>query len=124
MTWTGPVLSALFVLLMLFSAVMKLTTQPPVIEMLVGTFGYQESAIVWIGVVELLCALLYAVPRTSVLGAVLCTGYIGGAVAAHVRIDDPFIAALLIGVVPWAGLYLRDHRLRALMPLVGPAPKP
>jgi xanthine/uracil permease len=68
-------------------------------------------------VVEIACAILYAIPRTSVLGAVLLTGYLGGATATHVRANEAFFLPVVTGVVVWAGLYLRDDRLRALIPL-------
>ncbi|HEY5907559.1 MAG TPA: DoxX family protein [Vicinamibacteria bacterium] len=115
--WAGRILSAVPALLMLMSAVMKLMQLPPVIEGFVGKFGYPQSAIVPIGVVELLCVVLYAIPRTSVLGAILVTGYLGGAIATHVRVGDVFLPPLVLGVVAWAGLYLRDERLRRLIPL-------
>ena len=115
--WVGRVLSALPVLMLTFSAVMKFTRSPQVMEGFVGKFGYPEGTLLPIGVVELICALLYAVPRTSVLGAILRTGYMGGATATHVRVSDPWFMAVLLGVVAWAGLYLRDPRLRALLPL-------
>ena len=117
MLWTGRVLSGLSVALFVMSAVMKLSQNPQVVQGWQGQQGYPLSTLVPIGVVEILCAVLYAVPRTSVLGAVLLTGYLGGATATHVRISDPFIAPIIIGVVVWAGLFLRDARLRALLPL-------
>ena len=115
--WVGRVLSALPVLMLTFSAVMKFSRSPQVLEGFVGKFGYPEGTLLPIGVVELCCALLYAVPRTSVLGAILVTGYMGGATATHVRVSDPWFMAVLLGVVAWAGLYLREPRLRALLPL-------
>jgi len=115
--WVGRVLSALPVLMLSFSAVMKFSRSPQVMEGFVGKFGYPEGTLLPIGVVELFCALLYAVPRTSVLGAILITGYMGGATATHVRVSDPWFMAVLMGVVAWAGLYLREPRLRALLPL-------
>src|SRR6187397_1579361 len=115
--WVGRVLSALPVLMLTFSAVMKFSRSPQVMEGFVGKFGYPEGTLLPIGVVELICALLYAVPRTSVLGAILLTGYMGGATATHVRVSDPWFMAVLLGVVAWAGLYLREPRLRALLPL-------
>ena len=115
--WVGRVLSALPVLMLTFSAVMKFSRSPQVLEGFVGKFGYPEGTLLPIGVVELICALLYAVPRTSVLGAILLTGYMGGATATHVRVSDPWFMAVLLGVVAWAGLYLREPRLRALLPL-------
>jgi len=116
MLWTGRVLSALPVLALVMSATMKLTHNPAVIEGF-AKFGYPESSLTPIGLVELVCALLYAIPQTSVLGAILVTGYLGGAVATHARIGDVFVAPLLLGVLPWAGLLLRDSRLRAFLPL-------
>jgi hypothetical protein len=81
-------------------------------------FGYPLGTLAPIGVAEVACALLYALPPTSVLGAVLVTGYLGGAVATHVRVLDPaFPAPVLLGVLAWLGLFLRDPRLRALLPL-------
>ncbi len=115
--WAGRILSAVPALLMLMSAVMKLMQLPPVIEGFVGKFGYPQSTVVPIGVVELLCVVLYAIPRTSVLGAILVTGYLGGAIATHVRVGDVFLPPLVLGVLAWAGLYLRDERLRRLIPL-------
>jgi hypothetical protein len=115
--WTGRVLSALPVLLLLFSATMKVLHLPPVVEGF-GKFGYPESMLTVLGVVEALCAILYVVPRTSGLGAVLCTGYLGGAVATHARIGDPsFVTPLILGIMVWGGLYLRDDRVRELLPL-------
>ena len=81
-------------------------------------FGYPSGLIVPIGVVELACVVLYVIPRTAVLGAVLLTGYLGGAIATHVRLSDPsFAGPLIFGIMVWAGLYLREPRLRALLPL-------
>jgi hypothetical protein len=118
MVWTGRILSALPVLAMVPSASMKLMHAPQFIEQWVGKFGYAEGAATGIGLLELACVVLYVVPRTAVLGAVLLTGYLGGAVATHVRIGDPgFFAPVLLGVFAWAGLYLRDDRIRALLPL-------
>src|SRR5579872_6324587 len=87
--WTGRVLSALPVLGLIASSSMKLMHNPNMVPMFVGKFGYQESALTAIGLVELACAVLYLVPATSVLGAILVTGYLGGAVATHVRVGDP-----------------------------------
>jgi hypothetical protein len=76
-----------------------------------------------IAIVELACVLLYAIPRTSVLGAILLTGYLGGAISTHVRAGEPFYLPLGVGVIVWLGLFLRDARLRALLPLRSPAPQ-
>jgi DoxX-like family len=115
--WTGRVLSGLSSVMLLMSAAMKVTQQPQVLQALGGQFGYPEGMALGIGLVELACVVLYLLPRTAVLGAVLLTGYLGGAVATHVRISDPYISPVLVGVVIWAGLYLRDPRVRALLPL-------
>jgi hypothetical protein len=115
--WVGRVVSALPVLALLMSAVMKFMRPPEVVTQFVEKFGYRESTLTGLGVVEILCAALYVVPQTSVLGAVLLTGYLGGATATHVRVGDPFAAPVVLGVFIWAGLYLRDDRLRALLPL-------
>jgi hypothetical protein len=113
--WGGRILSALPVLAMGFSATMKFLRPPAVVEGF-AHFGYQENVIVILGVVEVLCALIYIVPRTSFVGAILVTGYLGGATATHVRIGDPsFIGPVLLGVVAWGGLFLRDPRVRALV---------
>ncbi len=79
--------------------------------------GWPITVAAPLGVVELLCTVLYLIPSTSVLGAILLTGYLGGAVATHVRIGEPFIAPLLLGVMVWLGLYLRDARVQALVPM-------
>jgi hypothetical protein len=80
-------------------------------------YGYPESALLGIAIVEIACAILYLIPRTSVLGAILLSGYLGGATAIHVRVGEPPIIAIMVGVAVWTGLYLREERLRALIPL-------
>jgi hypothetical protein len=115
--WTGRVLSALPVLLMVFSASLKLSRTPAAVEGF-SRFGYAEYLLVPLGIVELSCVVLYLIPQTAVLGAILMTGYLGGAVATHFRVSDPsFILPALLGVIAWLGLYLREPRLRALAPL-------
>ena len=123
MLWAGRVVSAVPVLLLLMSAVMKFARPPAVVEGFVK-FGYPERLLIILGIVELTCTILYLIPQTAVLGAILLTGYLGGATATHVRIGDPaFIVAVLCGVMVWLGLFLRDRRLRALIPVRGsPAP--
>lgn len=116
MLWTGRILSLIPTLMLLFSASMKLMHGPQVVEGFTK-FGYAEKVITPLGVVEVLCALIYAIPQTSVLGAILCTGYLGGAIATHVRAGEGFAPALILGVIVWAGLFLRDRRLQALLPL-------
>jgi hypothetical protein len=116
MRWAGYIISALPVLMLLFSGVMKLAKPAPVVEGFVR-LGYPESLALGIGIVELACAVIYVIPRTSVLGAILLTGYLGGATATHVRIGEPFFMPIILGVLVWGGLFLRDERLRALLPL-------
>lgn len=115
--WTGRVLSALPVLMLFLSASMKLSHAAGFVEQWVK-FGYPENTATPLGIVELSCAVLYAVPKTRVLGAILLTGYLGGAVATHVRVGDVFFMPLVLGIIAWAGLFLRDARLRELLPLV------
>ena len=113
--WTGYIMSALPVLMLLFSAAMKFANPPPVAEGF-KHLGLPESFALGLGVLELGCTLLYIIPRTSVLGAILLTGYLGGAVLAHLRVGDPFFGPVIFGVLVWGGLFLRDPRLRALIP--------
>jgi uncharacterized membrane protein YphA (DoxX/SURF4 family) len=116
MLWVSYIMSTLPVLMLLFSGIMKLVKPPSVMEGF-AHLGYDESVALGLGVVELLATLLYIIPRTSVLGAILLTGYLGGATATHLRIGEPFHMAILLGVFVWGGLYLRDERLRLLIPL-------
>jgi DoxX-like family len=115
--WAGRVISGLIVLFMLFDATVKLLKLPAAIE---GTIrlGYPASLVLPIGIVALGCVVLYAIPRTTVLGAILLTGYFGGATATQVRVQDMwFVMPVILGVLAWAGLYLRDEGLRQLVPL-------
>jgi hypothetical protein len=105
------------ILMMLFSAAIKLMRPPEAVDMFVHKFGYPEGDLLLLAVLELTCVVLYAIPRTAYLGAVLTTGYLGGAVATHLRVGDPgFLTPLALGIFVWAGLYLRDDKLRQLMP--------
>jgi hypothetical protein len=102
---------------MIFSAVMKLIKAAPVVQGM-PRYGYPESQIVTIGVLELLSCIVYVIPNTAVLGAILMTGYLGGATATNVRIGDPsYVMTVLLGVFVWGGLFFRDARVRALLPL-------
>ena len=119
MLWTGRIVSALLALFLLMDGVMKLVKPPVVVEATVR-LGYPESVIVGLGIVLLTCTVLYLIPTTSVLGAILLTGYLGGAVATHLRVGEglfPVSFPIIMGVLIWFGLYLRDQRLRALVPL-------
>lgn len=116
--WVGRIATALPILLFLFSASMKFSASPEVIDLFVNKFGFPVSTLLPIGILELLCALIYAIPKTSVLGAVLLTGYLGGAIVTHLRVGDPaFISPLLIVMVVWLGIYMREDRLRAILPI-------
>jgi hypothetical protein len=116
--WAGWVLTVLPSLLLIMSSVMKLV-QPKEVVAGFKEFGYSESLLLPIGIVELACTILYLFPRTSVLGAILLTGYLGGATVTHVRAEDgfQFVFPVILGMVVWLGLFLRDARLRALLPL-------
>ena len=119
MLWAGRIISALPALFLLVDGVMKLVKPAVVVE---GTvrYGYAESVIIPLGIVLLACTILYLIPRTAILGAILLTGYLGGAVATHVRAGEgwfPILFPVIFGVLIWGGLYLRDARLRALIPL-------
>jgi hypothetical protein len=114
--WAGRLVSAVAALGLVASATMKLSHQAKLVEGFVGQLGYPESTLTGIGLLELACVALYVIPRTRVLGAVLVTGYLGGAIATHVRIGEAFVAPLVLGVLFWLGLYLRDARVRAISP--------
>jgi hypothetical protein len=116
MLWAGYVVGALPVLLLLMSAVMKLIKPPPVVEGF-AHLGLPESLALGLGILELACTMAYVIPQTSVLGAILLTGYLGGATVTHLRVGDPFFMPVILGILIWGGLYLRDARLRALIPL-------
>jgi DoxX-like family len=121
MLWAGPILSAIPVLFLLFDGVAKLIKPAPVVEATVR-LGYPESVIPGLGILILVSTVVYAVPRTSVLGAILLTGYPGGATATHVRIGDqlfPILFPSIVGALIWGGLFLRDERLRTLIPVRG-----
>jgi hypothetical protein len=116
----GNIISALPVLFLLFDSVIKLMVIDPVVESF-GQLGYPVSVSLGIGLLELVCLVLYVIPRTSVLGAILLTGYLGGAVATHVRVGSPMLTHVLfpiyVAALVWGGLFLREARLRALVPL-------
>ena len=116
MLWTGYVVSAIPVLMLISSGVMKFLKPPSFVEEF-ERLGYGENLALIIGILEIGCTIIYLIPRTAVLGAILLTGYLGGATATHVRIGDlSFFAPVIVGVLVWLGLYLRDSRVRALAP--------
>ena len=118
--WTGRILSALPVLFLLMDGIMKLVKPEPVVKATIE-LGYPESVIMVLGIILLVCVILYIVPHTAVLGAILLTGYLGGAVATQTRVGNPLFSHILfpvyLALLIWGGLFLRDSRLRALMPL-------
>jgi hypothetical protein len=117
--WAGIIIGALPTLMLLFSGVAKLA-KPAAVVTEFARLGYPEYVILGIGILEIACTVVYIIPRVSVLGAILLTGYLGGAVATHVRIGDPLsniLGPVIFGALLWGGLYLRDQRLRALLPL-------
>lgn len=117
--WAGYVICGLVVLMLLMSASFKFMKPPDVLKEF-SRLGYAEGHALALGILEVACVVIYVIPQTAVLGAILLTGYLGGATATHVRIDDPItnlIGPSLFGVLAWLGLYLRDSRLRALIPL-------
>jgi DoxX-like family len=119
--WSGRALSGLVVLFLLFDGVIKLVPWPVVTETMdrMG-FGSSETLARSLGFITIICTVLYAVPPTSILGAILLTGYLGGAMASHVRIGSPLFSHILfgfyLGLMIWGGLWLRDRRLRTLIP--------
>ena len=116
----GHVCTGLAAIFLAFDTVLKVLRLGPAVE---GTIalGYPANSVHWIGIIELVCLVLYLVPRTSVLGGLLLTGYLGGAIASHVRISNPLVTHTLfpvyVALMLWGGLYLREKRLRALVPL-------
>jgi hypothetical protein len=118
--WAGRILSGLAILFLLFDATVKVLQLPVAVQ---GTkeLGYPESVIFGLGVVQVVCLVAYLVPRTSVLGAILWTGYLGGAIATHVRVGHPLFSHVLfpvyVAALLWGGLWLRDERLRAVLPV-------
>ena len=118
--WTGHILSGLTGIFMLTSGLNVAFVRSADVVQGFAKFGYPEDVMVPIGLAALVGSLLYLIPRTAVLGAIVLTGYLGGAVATHVRINDPtFFAPLAVGILIWLGLFLRDEKLRALLPLRG-----
>jgi DoxX-like family len=121
--WTGRVLSGLVIVFLLFDGAIKLVPWPIVTETMdrIG-YGSSESLARTLGAITVACTVLYAIPPTSILGAILLTGYLGGAMASHLRIGSPLFSHILfgfyLGLMLWGGLWLRDRRLRALIPLL------
>ncbi|WP_407148622.1 DoxX family protein [Bradyrhizobium sp. ORS 86] len=118
---TGRIMSGLVIVFLLFDGAIKLVPWPVVTDTMdkMG-FGASETLARSLGLITIVCTLLYSVPPTSILGAILLTGYLGGAIASHVRIGSPLFThtlfGLYLGLMVWGGLYLRDGNLRALLP--------
>jgi hypothetical protein len=117
--WAGRISGWLAAGFLLFGAVGKLLAPPPVVAA-TTELGFPVSAITTLGILELVCTLTFLVPRTSVLGAILLTGYLGGAVATHVRLAHPLLSHVLfptyVGILLWGSIFLRDARIRGLVP--------
>lgn len=117
--WFGRIVGGLPALFLLLDAIMKFVQPAPVVETTVQ-LGYTEGAILPIGIVLAVSTILYLIPRTAILGAILLTGYLGGAVATHVRVGGPafsIIFPIIFGILIWGGLYLRDSRVSKLIPV-------
>lgn len=114
--WVGRVISGLLSLLFAMSGLMKLKGGAEVISGM-AHLGLPGSLIVPLGILELSCVVIYLIPATSVVGAILLTGYIGGAICAHVRVGDPFFFQIALGICVWLGVYFRVDRLKTLIPI-------
>ena len=114
--WVGRGISVLVSLVFLMSAFMKLKGGAEVMQGM-AHLGLPESLIMPLAILEISCVVIYLIPATSILGAILLTGYIGGAICTHWRVGDPFFIQIALGIVVWLGLYLRENRLKALIPL-------
>jgi hypothetical protein len=117
--WVGWIITVVLSLLLLFSAVMKLVGGPEVKEGL-AHLGLPEHLVVPLAILEAACTVVYLIPATSVLGAILLAGYMGGAICTHWRVGDPFYLQVLVAILIWVGIYLREPRLHALIPLRRP----
>jgi hypothetical protein len=117
--WVGRVISGLACLPFLPSAFMKLKGGPELAQGM-AHLGMPESMILPLAILELSCVVIYLIPATSVLGAILLAGYMGGAICTHWRVGEPFVVQIVIGLLVWLGLYLREDRLKALIPLRKP----
>ena len=119
--WAGRILSGLVIVFLLFDGAIKLVPWPIVTETMdrMG-YGTSDTLMRGLGAITIICTVLYAIPPTSILGAILLTGYLGGAIASHVRIDSPLFTHTLFGVylglMLWGGLWLRDRNVRSLIP--------
>lgn len=115
-TWIGRILSILIGLAFLFSATFKFIDGPQVKEGF-AHLGLPERIMLPLGILELTCVVIYLIPATSILGAILLTGYLGGAILTHWRIGEPVYTQIILGILVWAALYLREDRLKTLIPI-------
>lgn len=119
-TWIGRILAGLVVVILIADGLVQLIA-PDMLKAEMEATGFPPGMALPLGIIMLVCALLYALPRTAVLGAILVTGFLGGAICTHFRLGElgspPQLICLLLGVLTWGGLYLRDERMRALLPL-------
>ena len=119
--WTGRILSGIVILFMLFDGIFKFMTPDAATTVIIEQLGYQVHQMPLMGTLALLCTVLYIIPRTSVLGALLLTAYFGGAISTHVRVDNPLFSHILfpvyLAILMWGGLWLRNLQLRKLIPI-------
>jgi len=117
--WAGRIIGALAIVFLIFDSVIKVLKLAPAVES-TTQLGYPETLVITIGIIELICLAVYVIPRTSIFGAILMTGYLGGAIATNLRAGTPLfnvVFPIIIGALLWGGIYLRDDKLRALIPL-------
>jgi hypothetical protein len=120
LTWTGRIISILVSALFIFSASFKFFDSPQLKEGF-AHLGLPDRIAKPLGILELSCVVIYLIPQTAVIGAILLTGYLGGAICTHWRVGDPFYTHIVLGILIWLGLWLREDRLKPLMPLRGSA---
>ncbi|HEY3854885.1 MAG TPA: DoxX family protein [Verrucomicrobiae bacterium] len=113
--WTGYIMSGLPALLFIMSGIMKLAKPPGVVKGF-EEYGFSEGLITPIGLIEILCTIVYLIPQTSVLGAILLTGYVGGIICTNLRIDKDVVMPAIVGILIWGGLFMRYRRIRGLIP--------
>jgi DoxX-like protein len=118
LTWTGRIISILVSALFIFSASFKFFDSPQLKEGF-AHLGLPDRIAKPLGILELSCVVIYLIPQTAVIGAILLTGYLGGAICTHWRVGDPFYTHIVLGILIWLGLWLREDRLKPLMPLRG-----
>ena len=114
--WTGRVISVLVALVFLFSGFLKLKGGPELAQGM-AHLGLPEGMVMPLAILEITCVVVYLIPQTAVLGGILLAGYLGGAICTHWRVGDPFYVQIILGLLAWLALYLREPRLRALLPV-------